>query len=133
GAAYVWGVPLASALRANGWEWLASSMDSLAAGGPRVLVASFLAIILAETADTEIYHRLRERSWTVRVLRSNAVSIPMDSILFNCVAFAGLFSPMLLVQIIFGEVVVKFAVSAAYAFVPQKIPSGAEPLPQRAR
>lgn len=132
-AAYIWGAPLAAVLRSQGWEWLASSMDSLALGGPRVLAASFLAIILAETADTEIYHRLRERSWTVRVLHSNAVSIPMDSILFNCVAFAGLFSPLLLVQIIFGEVVVKFAVSAVYAFVPQKIPAGVEPLAQRAR
>jgi uncharacterized integral membrane protein (TIGR00697 family) len=124
---YLWGGPLTEYFQARGWEWLAASSGSLAQGGPRVFVASFLAIILAETADTEIYHHLRERSWAVRVLHSNAVSIPMDSILFNTVAFAGLFPAMMLVQIIFGEVVVKFSVSAAYALLPQKLPDGSVP------
>jgi hypothetical protein len=78
-----------------------------------------MAIVLAEAADTEIYHRLRNRSWSVRVLNSNAVSVPMDSILFNVVAFAGIFSPMLLVQIIFGELVIKYSISALYALVPR--------------
>lgn len=121
-ATYLWGGPLTDYFTARGWSWLAGSSSSLAQGGPRVFIASFLAIVLAETADTEIYHKLRNRSWAVRVLHSNAVSIPMDSLLFNCVAFAGIFAPMLLVQIIFGEVVVKFAVSAFYALVPQKVP-----------
>jgi len=119
-AAYVWGFPLAERLAVSGHEWLAGSMESLAQSGPRVFVASFLAIVLAESADTEIYHRLRDRSWAVRVLHSNAVSIPLDSILFNLVAFAGIFEPFLLVQIIFGEVVVKFAVGALYALAPRK-------------
>jgi queuosine precursor transporter len=118
-AAYVWGEPLTEWFRSKGWEWLAADSSSLTESGPRLFVASFLAIVLAETADTEIYHFLRDRSWTVRVLRSNMVSVPMDSILFNVVAFAGIFSPMMLVQIIFGEVVIKFSVSAIYALMPK--------------
>jgi len=118
-AAYVWGAPLTEWLRSGGHEWLADSTVSLAESGPRVFIASFMAIVLAEAADTEIYHRLRNRSWSVRVLNSNAVSVPMDSILFNVVAFAGIFSPMLLVQIIFGELVIKYSISALYALVPR--------------
>lgn len=118
-ATYIWGKPLTDWFLAHGWTWLASGSGSLAESGPRLFVASFLAIVLAETADTEIYHHLRDRSWTMRVLSSNMVSVPMDSILFNVVAFAGIFAPMMLVQIIFGEVVIKFSVSALYALMPR--------------
>ena len=69
-----------------------AGVDSLATSGPRIFLASFLAIILAETADTEIYHKLRDRSWAVRVLSSNVVSVPLDSITFNVIAFAGIFA-----------------------------------------
>ena len=82
---------------------------------PRIIVASVIAIIIAETADTEIYQRLLGRSWWHRVLASNSVSIPLDSIFFNVVAFAGVFAPRQLVAIIFGEIVVKFLVGAVSA------------------
>lgn len=118
-AAYGWGMPLTEWFRAKGWAWMAESTVSLAESGPRVFVASMLAIVIAEGADTEIYHRLRNRSWAVRVLGSNTVSVPLDSMLFNLVAFAGIFPPFLLLQIIFGEVVIKYVVSAMYAAVPR--------------
>jgi queuosine precursor transporter len=82
---------------------------------PRIILASVIAIILAETADTEIYQRLLARTWWHRVLASNAVSIPLDSIFFNLVAFLGVFAPREMVAIIFGEIVVKFLVGAASA------------------
>ncbi len=127
-AAYGWGMPLTEYFRARGWGWMAESTVSLAESGPRVFVASMLAIVIAEAADTEIYHRLRRRSWAVRVISSNSASVPLDSVLFNIVAFAGIFSPMLLVQIIFGEVVIKYVISALYAAVPREaaLPEGAE-------
>lgn len=73
----------------------------------RIVLASFTAIILAETTDTEVYHRLPGLSWIQRVSASNAFSIPLDSLLFNGIAFLGVFEPSLLVAIIFGEIVVK--------------------------
>lgn len=82
---------------------------------PRIIVASVVAIIIAETADTEVYQRLLAKSWWHRVLSSNAVSIPLDSLLFNLVAFLGVFEPRMLVAIIFGEIVVKTLVGAASA------------------
>lgn len=81
----------------------------------RIIIASVIAILIAETADTEIYQRLLAQSWWHRVLKSNAVSIPLDSIFFNLVAFLGVLSPRMLVSLIVGEIVVKFAVGAVTA------------------
>jgi len=81
----------------------------------RIILASFIAIVLSETADTEIYHRLLQRSWFQRVLGSNLVSIPLDSVLFNVIAFAGIFEPGMMVAIVFGEIVVKFTTGAVAA------------------
>ena len=65
--------------------------------------------MLSETADTEIYQKLIKRSWMERVIGSNLVSIPLDSILFNIIAFYGVFAYGMLIAIIFGEIVAKFA------------------------
>ena len=82
---------------------------------PRIILASVIAILLAETADTEIYQRLLAQSWWHRVLKSNAVSIPLDSIFFNLVAFLGVFEAKFLASLIIGEIVVKFFVGAVTA------------------
>lgn len=81
----------------------------------RIIMASFIAIVLSETADTEVYQRLLKRSWIQRVIGSNLVSIPLDSLLFNLLAFAGVFQPAMLAAIIFGEIVTKFATGALAA------------------
>lgn len=81
----------------------------------RVVLASTIAILLAETADTEVYQRLLDRPWLQRVAGSNAVSIPLDSLLFNLVAFLGVFPLGMLVAIVFGEVVVKSLVGVMVA------------------
>ena len=81
----------------------------------RIIAASFTAIVLSETADTEVYHRLLKRSWMQRVIGSNLVSIPLDSLLFNLIAFSAVFAPAMLTAIIFGEIVAKFATGALAA------------------
>lgn len=81
----------------------------------RIILASFVAIVLSETADTEIYHKLIDRSWMQRVTGSNLVSIPVDSLLFNLIAFAGVFDVPMLAGIIFGEIVAKFTTGAVAA------------------
>jgi uncharacterized integral membrane protein (TIGR00697 family) len=55
---------------------------------PRIVIASILAEVVSEMIDTEIY-QLVNQSHLLRVLLSNAVSIPIDSLLFGFVAFAG--------------------------------------------
>ena len=83
----------------------------------RIILASFIAIVLSETADTEIYQRLLHLSWLQRVTRSNVISIPLDSFLFNLIAFAGVFVPIKLVAIIFGEIVAKFITGSLAALL----------------
>jgi len=82
----------------------------------RIILASFVAIVLSETADTEVYQKLLHCSWLQRVTGSNLVSIPLDSLLFNLIAFWGVFATPMLVGIIFGEIVAKFTTGALAAF-----------------
>ncbi len=90
--------------------------ESIWLGVPwRIIIASFVAIVLSETTDTEIYQRLLDRPWLQRVAGSNAVSIPIDSVIFNAIAFAGVFAPIVLAQIVFGEIVVKFSTGGLVA------------------
>lgn len=80
----------------------------------RIILASFTAIVLAEGADTEFYHRLY-MPWLHRVAASNAVSVPLDSLLFNGIAFVGVFEPEMLLAIIWGEIVVKYGIGIVVA------------------
>ena len=98
----------------------------------RIITASFIAIVLSETADTEIYHRLLHRSWLQRVTGSNLISIPLDSLLFNVIAFAGVFAPGMLTAIIFGEIVAKFATGALAALWKAPPDPGRSPAPEAA-
>ena len=85
----------------------------------RFLVASFLAILISEGIDTEIYHRLRTRSWLVRVLSSNAVSVPLDSSIFTIVAFLGVagYDAITMVQIVQADLIFKFLVGTVLALI----------------
>lgn len=85
----------------------------------RFLVASFLAILVSEGIDTEIYHRLRTRSWLVRVLSSNAVSVPLDSSIFTIVAFFGVegYDAIIMLQIVQADLIFKFLVGTVLAFI----------------
>lgn len=119
---YGWGGSLTAYFGQRGWVWLETSAGMLMENGWRVFAASFLAILIAESADTEVFHHYRDKSWIGRVFRSNAVSIPIDSALFNLVAFAGssYFPPFVLAKVILGEIVAKFLVGMVYAcFIPR--------------
>ena len=85
----------------------------------RFLAASFLAILISEGIDTEIYHRLRSRSWLVRVLSSNAVSVPLDSSIFTIVAFLGVagYDAITMVQIVQADLIFKFLVGTVLALI----------------
>jgi uncharacterized integral membrane protein (TIGR00697 family) len=60
----------------------------------RIVVASIVAEIVSEFTDTEIYHlwvtRVTRRYQWARVLISNGVSVPLDSLIFCWGAFGGL-------------------------------------------
>lgn len=83
----------------------------------RYVGVAFLAILISETADTEIYQRLLDRPWFTRVARSNAVSAPLDTLIFTVLAFTGesfaTFGWM--VQVIVTDVLVKYGASILVA------------------
>ncbi len=81
----------------------------------RFIGASFLAILVGELADTAVYHRLIKRSWWTRVLASNAVSVPLDSVIFNLLAFYGDMPNSTIAQIIFADILAKYLIAAVIA------------------
>jgi uncharacterized integral membrane protein (TIGR00697 family) len=89
--------------------------DSVLAPVWRIVVASILAEVISELVDTEIYHlwvtRITERFQWARVLSSNAVSLPVDSLLFVWVAFGGVFEAAVVWQIFWANVLVKGVVT----------------------
>ena len=89
---------------------LATLMSFLLDVPIRIIIASFIAIIIAETADTEVYQRFIEDRWLTRVLKSNLVSIPLDTVLFTLIAFLGVAGMPPLEEIIFAETLFKFIV-----------------------
>lgn len=96
----------------------------------RIAVAGVIAQLVSELIDTEIYalwqRKFGERLQIGRVLSSNAISIPTDSIVFTAIAFTGVYSFDVLVGIAFGNIVLKFAITAIFSpaikFMP-KLPS----------
>lgn len=100
-----------------GLFWLVSQLPYDPSAGPqpdwdavlapvwRIVIASILAEIFSELADTEIYHlwvtRITSSYQWLRVLVSNAVSVPLDSLIFVWAAFGGVL-PTPVVWEIFG-------------------------------
>ncbi|UQN07736.1 VUT family protein [Deinococcus sp. QL22] len=94
-----------------------NTLFALVTGTPwRFIGASFLALLIGELADTGVYQRLIHRNWWTRVLASNAVSVPLDSILFTVLAFYGDMSNRDIAQIIFADILAKFLIAALFAF-----------------
>ena len=92
---------------------LLNVVTALFLGTPlRYVVVSFAAIVLSETADTEVYQRFIQRSWLTRVATSNAVSIPIDTLVFTVFAFAGeaFATPGWMTEVVLTDIVVKLVV-----------------------
>ena len=100
----------------------------------RIVIASIVAEVISELIDTEVYHfwvsRITRRYQWARVLTSNAVSIPIDSLIFCWGAF-GLALPNSVVwSIFFANVIVKGLVTvvslpAIYLVKEKEDPDGA--------
>ncbi|ABF44675.1 MULTISPECIES: VUT family protein [Deinococcus] len=102
---------------AIGTALLVNTVAALLVGTPwRFIGASFLAILLGELADTAVYQSLIRKSWWTRVLTSNAVSVPLDSITFTLLAFWGTMSARDIAQIIFADILAKYTIAALFAF-----------------
>jgi queuosine precursor transporter len=83
----------------------------------RIVLASIAAEVISELVDTEVYsawvRRFGDRSQWGRVLSSNAVAIPVDSVIFAFLAFGGVVSGSIVRQIVLTNIVVKALVTFA--------------------
>jgi uncharacterized integral membrane protein (TIGR00697 family) len=81
----------------------------------RIVIASIVAEVISELLDTEIYHlwqnRITEKYQWMRVLSSNAISIPVDSLIFCWGAFGFVLPHDVVWSIFFANVIVKGAVT----------------------
>jgi uncharacterized integral membrane protein (TIGR00697 family) len=81
----------------------------------RIVIASIVAELCSELIDTEIYHlwqsRITQKYQWMRVLTSNAVSIPLDSLIFCWGAFGLLLPYGVVWSIFFANVMIKGAVT----------------------
>ncbi len=77
----------------------------------RIVMASILAEVIAELIDTEVYRLWEKRFFSRlqwgRVLSSNAVSVPIDSVVFSLVAFYGVMPTSVVGGIIISNILVK--------------------------
>lgn len=79
----------------------------------RITLASIVAEVVAEMIDTEAYRiwveKVTKRYQWLRVLISNAFSIPIDSLIFVWIAFGGVLPKEVIWSIFLANVVVKGA------------------------
>lgn len=77
----------------------------------RIVVASVVAEVVSELLDTEVYHlwvnRVTRNYQWARVLVSNGVSIPVDSLIFCWIAFGGVLPAAVVWSIFWANVLVK--------------------------
>jgi hypothetical protein len=91
------------------WEFLFSLQM-------RIVVASIFTALIAELIDTKVYRfwtlggREKWPQWT-RVFASNSISIPVDSLLFPIIAFAGIVGAEGLHQMFWTNIIVKAIVT----------------------
>ena len=89
--------------------------DSVLSPVWRIVLASILAEIFSELTDTEIYHlwvtRVTQRFQWLRVLTSNAISIPIDSLIFVWAAFGGLYPTATVWELFWVNVLLKGVVT----------------------
>lgn len=81
----------------------------------RIVFASIIAEVIAELIDTEVYsawvRRFGQTNQWGRVLASNAVALPIDSVIFAVIAFAGLVPAAIVWEIIYLNILFKGVVT----------------------
>lgn len=113
-ALYLWWVQGvdADASWGLGAEWAAVFNPALLG---RIVLASIVAEVVSELVDTEVYHwfvtRITHRYQWARVLLSNAVSIPIDNLIFAIGAFGGILPWSVVWQIFIFNLLIKFGVT----------------------
>lgn len=95
------------------WFEGAESFNVVMSSTWRIVFASLTAFLVSGLLDVELFARLKEKlplGW--RVVASNALGTLVDSVVFICIAFIGVFPLQQIGMLILGQYVVKMAVTA---------------------
>ena len=123
-------------------DWVMPSIKTLFSQTPRLMLASFLGYVISQRLDVWLYHKWWEmtskKSGNSRAflwLRNNGstlISQIINTLIFNLIAFAGMYSTKTLVSIVLSTYVIYFFTSlldtpvvytARYLKEKNKIPS----------
>lgn len=82
---------------------------------PRIVAASIIAEMASELIDTEVYQKWIDKfpnapQWS-RVLVSNAISLPIDSLIFVGIAFYGTMPINALLSVMLGQIIIKAVIT----------------------
>ena len=94
-----------------------SDWDSVLSPVWRIVFASIIAEVLAEMVDTEVYHwwvhNITKKFQWMRVLLSNGIGVPLDSIVFCWIAFGGVLPNSIVWSIFLANIILKGIVTIA--------------------
>ena len=110
-----------------GMFWLISQLPPDPSVGPqaafvevlspvwRIVIASITAEILSQLIDTEAYQiwvtKIGQKKQWLRVLVSNSISIPVDSLVFSWIAFGGALPSAVVWSIVLSNILIKFGLT----------------------
>jgi queuosine precursor transporter len=83
----------------------------------KIIIASGIALLIGEITDTELFDSIKTNNWASKAMRSNIVSVPLDSVIFNSIAFFGTDMQDKLFGLTVGDVVFKMLIAAFFTFV----------------
>jgi queuosine precursor transporter len=81
----------------------------------QIIFASIIALAIGETADTQAFANFKSQNWLFRSLFSNSISVPLDSILFNFIAFWATENQSLIGSFILSDLIFKYLIAAVLA------------------
>ena len=80
----------------------------------RIIIASIVAMFIAEIADSQIYEWYADKFKKyqfMRVLTSNFISVPLDSIIVTLIAFYGVMPNSVLISITLVNIAIKYIIT----------------------
>jgi queuosine precursor transporter len=96
---------------------LASVYNIWAGIDMRIIYASGIALLIGEIVDTELFEKIKTNNWASKSMRSNIVSVPLDTILFNLIAFYGTDMQNNIFGFTVADIVFKMLVAGFFTFV----------------
>ncbi len=110
--AFVW---MVGALPPDPTVGLQAEYSLVLAPGMRLVAASVVAMTIAELIDTVVYSAVRRkygaRKQWLRVILSNAISVPIDTAVFLLIAYSGMYEFSVLVGMFVSNLIIKYVVS----------------------